>query len=82
MEAKGIPVILDTLMRPAEDRVVEQAVLAMQHFVFDPMTRKVCPVRIVSRSISPRWRSNRLRLAPRTYAPWGCVVRVVSQTKS
>ena len=37
-------------------------------------------VRVVSRSISPPWRSIRFRLALRTYAPWG--VRVVSQTKS
>ena len=37
-------------------------------------------VRVASRSISPRWRSIRFRLALRTYAPWG--VRVVSQTKS
>ena len=37
-------------------------------------------VHVASRSISPRWRSIRFRLALRTYAPWG--VRVVSQTKS
>ena len=30
----------------------------------------------------PRWGSIRFRPAPRTYAPWGCIVRVVSQTKS
>ena len=30
----------------------------------------------------PPWGSNRFRLAPRTYAAWGCIVRVVSQTKS
>ena len=34
-------------------------------------------VRVVSRSISPPWGSIRFRLAPRTYAPWGCIVRVV-----
>ena len=41
-------------------------------------------VRVVSRSIPPPWRSIRFRLAPRTYdaPPWGCIVRVVSQTKS
>ena len=39
-------------------------------------------VRVAGRSISPRWRSIRFRLALRTYAPWGCIVRVVSQTKS
>ena len=39
-----------------------------------------CPV--VSRSISPRWCSIRIRLAPRTYAPCGPSARVVSQTKS
>ena len=36
--------------------------------------------RLASRSIPPRRRSIRLRLALRTYAPWG--VRVVSLTKS
>jgi small GTP-binding protein len=44
VEASGISVILDTLMQPSDDRVVEQAILAMQHFVFDPVTRKVCPI--------------------------------------
>ena len=39
-------------------------------------------VRVASRSISPPWGSIRFRLAPRTYAPWGCIVRVVGQTKS
>jgi len=39
-------------------------------------------VRAVSRSISPRWRSIRFRLALRTYAPWACIVRVVSLAKS
>ena len=39
-------------------------------------------VRVVGRSISPPWRSIRFRLAPCTYAPWGCIVRVVGQTKS
>ena len=38
-------------------------------------------VRVVSRSISPPWRSCLFRLAPRTYAPWGCIVRVASLTK-
>ena len=43
---------------------------------------------VVSRSVSPQWRSIRLRLAPRAYsydAPrWGCIVRVVPgrRTKS
>ena len=31
---------------------------------------------------STPWGSIRFRLAPRAYAPWGCIVRVVSQTKS
>jgi len=37
-----------------------------------------------SRSMSPPWRPIRFRVALRTYryAPWGCIVRVVSQTKS
>ena len=36
-----------------------------------------------SRSIPPPWGSIRFRLAAHhTYAPWGCIVRVVSQTKS
>ena len=39
-------------------------------------------VRLVSRSISPQWGSIRFRLALRTYAPWGCIVRVGSLTKS
>ena len=39
-------------------------------------------VRLASRSIPPQWGSIRFRLAPRTYAPWGCVVHVVSQPKS
>ena len=39
-------------------------------------------VRAPSRSISPTWRPIRFRLAHHTYAPWGCIVRVVSQTKS
>ena len=39
-------------------------------------------VRVTSRSVSPPWRSIRFRLALRTYAPWGCIVRVVSQAKS
>ena len=41
-------------------------------------------VRAASRSIPPPWWSIRFRLAPRTYdaPPWGCIVRVVSQTKS
>ena len=39
-------------------------------------------VRLPSRSTSPQWRSIRFRLAHHTYAPWGCIVRVVSQTKS
>jgi len=39
-------------------------------------------VRAPSRSIPPPWRSTRFRLAPRTYAPCGPSVRVVSQTKS
>ena len=36
-------------------------------------------VRVVGRSISPRWGSTRLRLALCTYdaPPWGCIVRVV-----
>ena len=33
-------------------------------------------VRATRRSISPRRRSIRLCLAPRTHAPWGCIVRV------
>ena len=36
----------------------------------------------MSRSTSPRWGSVRFRFAPRTYAPWGCIVRVASRTKS
>ena len=39
-------------------------------------------VRVAGRSISPPWGSIRFRLALRTYAPCGCIVRVVSQTKS
>ena len=39
-------------------------------------------VRVASRSISPPWGPIRFRPAPRTYAPWGCIVRVVSKTKS
>ena len=39
-------------------------------------------VRVQSRSIPPPWRSIRFRLALRTYAPWGCIVRVVSLTTS
>ena len=34
-------------------------------------------VRIASRSIRPRWWSIRFRLALRTYAPWGCIVRAL-----
>ena len=33
--------------------------------------------RVASRSISPGWGLIRFRSAPRTYAPWGCIVRVV-----
>ena len=42
------------------------------------------PVPATSRSLSPRWRSIRFRLALRTHdaPPRGCIVRVVSQTKS
>ena len=38
----------------------------------------------VSRDVQfhPDGGSIRFRLAPRAYAPWGCIVRVVSQTKS
>ena len=41
-------------------------------------------VRVPSRSIPPPWGSIRFRLALRTHAPWGCIVRVVPdrQTKS
>ena len=39
-------------------------------------------VRVMSRSISPRWRSIRFRLALRTYTPCGPSVRVVSLAKS
>ena len=41
-------------------------------------------VRAQSRSIPPPWRSIRFRPAPRAYdaPPWGCIVRVVSRTKS
>ena len=39
-------------------------------------------VRVTSRSILPPWRSIGFRLALHTYAPRGCIVRVVSQTKS
>ena len=41
-------------------------------------------VRVATRSITPRWRSIRFRLALRTYdaPPCGPSVRVVSQTKS
>ena len=40
--------------------------------------------RAVQRSTPPQWRSIRFRWAPRTYdaPPWGCIVRVVSLTKS
>ena len=38
--------------------------------------------RVPSRSITPPWGSIRFRLALRACAPWGCIVRVVSQTKS
>ena len=31
-------------------------------------------VRAVGRSTLPQWGSTRFRLAPRTYAPWGCIV--------
>jgi len=37
--------------------------------------------RVASRSLPPQRGSIRFRLAPRTYAPWGCIVRVVSLTK-
>ena len=37
---------------------------------------------VVSRSIPPPWGSIRFRLAHHTYAPWGCIARVVSQTRS
>ena len=53
----------------------EQTLLATQR-------RTVPLASVVSRSISPRWRSIRFRMALRTYAPWGCIVRVVSLTKS
>ena len=39
-------------------------------------------VRVASRSIPPPWGSIQFRLALRTYAPWGCIVRVVSRTES
>ena len=39
-------------------------------------------VRVVIRSIPPPWGSIWVRLALRTHAPWGCIVRVVSQTKT
>ena len=37
---------------------------------------------VLSRSIPPPWGSIRFHLALRTYAPWGCIVRVLSQTRS
>ena len=37
-------------------------------------------VRVAGRPIPPPWGSIRLRLALRTYAPWGCIVRVVGLT--
>ena len=42
---------------------------------------KAIQVRVTGRTIPPRWRSIRLRLAPCTCPPWGCIVRVVGQTK-
>ena len=39
-------------------------------------------VRATGRTIPPPWGSYRFRLALRTDAPWGCIVRVVGQTKS
>ena len=37
-------------------------------------------VRVASRTISLRWGSIRFRLALRTYAPWGCIVRNEKKT--
>ena len=62
-----------------------------QHIQRHPRAQPLCPQRRAtdfgrprrgSRSITPPWRSIRFRLAPRTYAPRGCIVRVVNQTKS
>ena len=45
------------------------------------LNEAVLQVRDAGRSISPPSGSIRFRRAPRTYAPWRCIVRVVSQTK-
>ena len=45
-----------------------------------PVIFTLAEVRVLSRSTSPQWGSIRVRLALRTYAPWG--VRVVSLTNS
>ena len=63
VEANGIPVILQTLMQPGDDRIVEQAILAMQHFVFDPMTRRVCPMSDIITVLSRVLRRNCSNLA-------------------
>ena len=39
-------------------------------------------VRVMGRSISPRWEATQFRLATHAYAPWGPSVRGVSLTKS
>lgn len=63
VEANGIAVILETLMQPGDDRIVEQAILAMQHFVFDPMTRRVCPMSEIITVLSRVLRRNCSNLA-------------------
>ena len=52
-----------------------QAVKVQFHSVRD--VHVLSSVRVVSRSIPPPWGPIRFRLAPRTYAPWGLIVRVV-----
>ena len=50
--------------------------------IFEPQLTEDQRVRAASRSIPPPWGSIRFRVAPRTYASWGCIVRVVTRTKS
>eukprot|EP00039_Didymoeca_costata_P012071 m.172598 g.172598 ORF g.172598 m.172598 type:complete len:1267 (-) comp15375_c1_seq4:3904-7704(-) len=54
----GISVLLQTLMQPCDERIVEQAVSALQHFVFDPATRKMCPIPDVISVVSRVLRRN------------------------
>ena len=57
-------------------------VVLLVEVVHPSATRTPCVAPAARRSIAPRWGSIRCRLAPRTYAPWGCIARVVSRTKS